>query len=132
MKIYAVSTGEYSDFSYWEVFDEEIVAQKWADVLNKESDHNYAEVHELKVRRRDWARTTVHRLVTAILPNGDVLRSEEGSSVAADPVGGIDNSVSNWGERVSILTRCDGADLEKARKIHSDTVAKVRAERMGL
>lgn len=133
MKVYVVTTGEYSDYSIWGIFDNENSAKKWVEILNKDK-YVEADYFETNILGAEWKREEVFVRSTQVDAEGGV--SWEGVSSylprpTEDPDLGL--KVQDMRNRYTYVGyRYLEKDREMALKVHADAVAKLRAERIGL
>ncbi|MYW28217.1 hypothetical protein [Streptomyces sp. SID2119] len=134
---YVVTAGEYSDYRIKGVFFDEDSARRYADSLS-DSD---VEVEAYPARGPEFvAGRDIHIGTRVDAKTGEILR-EYSSANARDAkeqdgqcATHIYSSSRNYGEvlEYTVSTTADVTQEERARKSHSERVAKLRAEVMGL
>lgn len=133
MNVYIVTTGEYSDYSVWGIFDSEEVAAGWVEKLSLGSYSDRADYFEMPVLGSDWQRVAVYRIGVRLNDAGERVQEWDGVSLT-EPGQGLELGpifhTNSWG--TTIMYYFLEEDRERALKAHRDLVAKKRAEIIGL
>lgn len=133
-KVYVVTTGWYSDYTIREVFSDEATARKLVDALNAESAYARAEVEEYDVLSAEFQPLRVEFRCTDVSPSGEVSEPYISSKVETrDTFKGRANTTVSEPNRMSRSWRVGtNGPADVVPQAHSDAVAKLRAELMGL
>lgn len=132
--VYVVTTGHYSDYTIVQVFADEPSADKYAELLNAQSPYTHADVGAYTLRGPDFQMPYWAGHTTTINHSGEITKFEQRSH--PDEAGSHLNEAKTrvTGGRLplephEVYTQGDATRVPQA---HSDAVAKLRAEVMGL
>lgn len=132
--VYAVSHGTYSDYRIVQIFGDEDSAKKFADAMNAGDSYADADVEEYTLRGPDFRMPRWAGQTTVVDHAGEIMKTE--GRTHTDEDGSYEGKVLTrvTGGRMAlepyeVYTHGEAARVPQA---HSDAVAKLRAELMGL
>ncbi|WP_069752946.1 hypothetical protein [Streptomyces sp. EN16] len=132
--VYVVTRGEYSDYGIVQVFGDQESAKAYSDRLNAADPYAYSGVEEYPVRGPDFQMPMWSAQVTTINHVGVISGTANDSHTdeAGDNVGRCETRVTGGRLPLEPTTVRTHGDATRVPQAHSDTVAKLRAELMGL
>jgi len=132
--VYVVTRGEYSDYRIVQIFSDEGDAKKFADTLNAGDPYAHADVEDYTLRGAGYVMSRWAARTTVVSHMGVVLEVMEQTSTdeCGDYEGKAATTVSGGRTALEPSEVRTHGDALRVPQAHSDAVAKLRAELMGL
>lgn len=134
-KVYVVTTGSYSDYRICQVFNDEELAKKFADALDAADGYSDSNVEEYELRGTGFALPFSAVRVTRVSHDGTsatTIHDSMDADECGSDVGRAVTRVTGGGLPLESFEVRTYGDALKVPQAHSDAVAKLRSERMGL
>jgi hypothetical protein len=131
-RAYLVTSGTYSDYHVHQIFSHKRAAERFRDKINGGTYSSGARVETFRVRDQEWVPTTwLGRTSIVSTETGDVLETADrtGLDKDGDYTGKSTTTTRRLIRKVEVYTHGDATRVPQA---HSDAVAKLRAEVLGL